>query len=95
MHEVELNDRGIEGDPLAQLERAFIDEFLRLRGHTLATLGALPIPDAHALLKAASAYASGRLAELESRARYVRALHDTTKAVLAAGRQKARSGSSE
>jgi hypothetical protein len=95
MRNIEPIYRTNDGDPLAQLERAFIDEFLRLRGHGLATLGALPAADAHALLKAASAYASGRLAELEARAHYVRDLHDTTRAVLAAGRQKPRSKSSE
>jgi hypothetical protein len=95
MRDIELTQPTGDGDPLAQLERAFIDEFLRQRGHTLATIGALPGTDAHDLLKAASSYASGRLAELEARADYVRDLHDTTRSVLAAGHQKGRTKSSD
>ena len=47
-------------DPEAQLERAFIDEYLRLHGHD---------PEA------ASIYAAGKLAEFESRAHYVHDIH--------------------
>jgi hypothetical protein len=95
MREVEFSNRTTDGDPLAQLERAFIDEFLRQHGHTPATLAALPTIDAHDLLKAASSYASGRLAELEARAHYVRDLHDSTQSVLAASHPKGRVKSSE
>jgi hypothetical protein len=64
------------GDPLAQLERAFIEEYLDGRGHHLNTLNALPPEQANALMKEASAYASGRLTEVETRAHLVEDLHD-------------------
>jgi len=63
-------------DPLAQLERAFIEEFLRARGFDLSTLTRLPTAEADALWKEASLYASGKLTEVESRAHYVNDLHD-------------------
>jgi hypothetical protein len=65
-------------DPLAQLERAFIDEFLRMRGYDVDTLRQLPDDKATALLKQATMYASCRLTEVESRARFVDDLHDSS-----------------
>jgi hypothetical protein len=62
-------------DQMAQLEQAFISEFLEHRGVTTGTLDQLPAADARALMKEASAYASARLAEVESRAHYVHDLH--------------------
>jgi len=62
-------------DQTAPLERALIDEFFERRGLTLAMLHELPDAELHALLKEASAYASARLAEVESRARYIHELH--------------------
>src|SRR5690348_372728 len=59
------------GDPLSELERAFIAEFLQARGHTLETAYALPEAEAHALLQQASVYASCRLTEVESRAHFI------------------------
>ncbi|HUQ25633.1 MAG TPA: hypothetical protein VM140_08185 [Burkholderiales bacterium] len=66
------------GDPLAQLERAFIEEYLHGRGQHLNTLKALPREQANALMKEASAYASGRLTEVETRAHLVDDLHDAS-----------------
>ena len=63
-------------DPLAQLERAFIEEYLHGRGQHLNTLDSLPREQANALMKEASAYASGRLTEVETRAHLVGDLHD-------------------
>lgn len=63
-------------DSIADLERAFIDEFLQARGYTTATLHQLPAETATALLKDASVYACGRLTEVESRAHFVSDLHD-------------------
>ena len=63
-------------DLLAQLERAFIAEFLQRRGHTLASVHELPEESANALLREASLYASGRLTEVESRAHFVSDIHD-------------------
>jgi hypothetical protein len=66
------------GDPLAQLETAFIEEYLHGRGHHLNTLRSLPREQANALMKEASAYASGRLTEVETRAHLVGDLHDAS-----------------
>jgi hypothetical protein len=63
-------------DPEAQLERAFIDEYLKLHGHTLEDVRKLPQPELTALLEAASTYAAGKLAEFESRAHYVHEIHN-------------------
>jgi hypothetical protein len=65
-------------DPLAQLERAFIEEYLHRRGQHLNTLSGLPREQANALMKEASAYASGRLTEVETRAHLVDDLHDAS-----------------
>jgi len=62
-------------DPEGQLERAFIDEYLRLHGYDPEAVRLLPQAEVLALLEAASIYAAGKLAELESRARYVHDIH--------------------
>ena len=62
-------------DPDGQLERAFIDEYLRRHGHDPAAIRLLPHAEAITLLEAASVYAGGKLAELESRAHYVHDIH--------------------
>jgi hypothetical protein len=69
------------GDPLGQLERAFIEEFLLGRGYHLNTLRALPADQATALMREASAYASGRLTEVETRAHLVEDLHDASEPI--------------
>jgi hypothetical protein len=55
----------------AGLERALIIEFLLNQGHTMESLQSLSVADQNDLLRAAAGYASQRLAEIESRARYV------------------------
>jgi len=76
---------GFEGaaaeDPLAQLERAFIEEFLQRRGQSLSTVRQLPHDEAMRLMKEASLYASGRLTEVESRSHYVSDMHDGARAM--------------
>jgi len=67
------------GDPLAELERAFMAEFLQDRGHTLDTVRTLPPAEMHALLQQASVYASCRLTEVESRAHFVEDMHRRTR----------------
>ncbi len=67
-------DRTPMTDPDALLERSLIDEFLQAQGVSLGTLHTLPAAQADALLKDASRYASGRLMEVESRARFVAAI---------------------
>ena len=58
-------------DPHAKLEHAFIQEYLERRGYTPATLRTLTEPEAIAVMRQASLYASGRLTEVESRAHLV------------------------
>jgi hypothetical protein len=57
-----------------QLERAFIDEFLRTRGHDLHSAQALPAEVRNELLRDASVYAAAKLAEVEARAHFVHEL---------------------
>jgi hypothetical protein len=68
-------DVRLMADPEAQLERAFIDEYLRLHGHDPLTVRSLPEAQVMTLLEAASTYAAGRLAEFQSRAHYVHDIH--------------------
>jgi hypothetical protein len=62
-------------DPEAQLERAFIAEFLQRHGYDDNRLRALPSSEQERLLKDAVIYAAGKLAEVEARARYVDEIH--------------------
>ena len=62
-------------DPESLLERAFIEEFLRARGHDPRGLAVLPEDERMHLLQAASVYAAGKLAEVEARAHFVREIH--------------------
>jgi hypothetical protein len=68
-------DRSALEDPLGQLERAFIEEFVRREGHDPLMLHDLPEPQRRALLKDASTYAAGKLTEVESRAHFVHDIH--------------------
>lgn len=62
-------------DKTAQLERAFIDEYLRARGHSRETLDRLPDTERHKLIRDACVYAGSRLSEIESRAHLIHELH--------------------
>ena len=64
-------------DKYAQLERAFIDEFLRTHGHDARTALTLPEGKRLELLAHAAEYAAGRLAEVEARAHYLHEIHGT------------------
>jgi hypothetical protein len=68
-------------DPLAKLERAFIDEYLREQGLDLRTLHELPADRIKSILRRAAVYAAGRLAEVEARASYVHGIHGATQKV--------------
>lgn len=59
----------------APLEAVLIDEFLRSHGYDPATVGDLPPEQLERLMKDASTYASGKLAEVEARAHFVEGLH--------------------
>lgn len=58
---------GPEKEIHAELERVFIDEYLKHRGYTSDRLNKLPETEAHQIMSEASTYASGKLAEIESR----------------------------
>ena len=62
-------------DSERRLEQAFIEEFLRGRGYSLGTVHALPEDEAKRLLREASIYAAGKLAEVEARSHYVHEIH--------------------
>ena len=69
-------------DPQAHLERALIDEYLQERGLSLQTVSQRPDAERRALLKQASQYALGRLAEIDARAAYVHEIHDSARGKL-------------
>jgi hypothetical protein len=58
-------------DPEGRLEKALIEEFLLGHGYDPRALDALPADQRKHVLELASIYASGRLAEIQSRAHYV------------------------
>ena len=63
-------------EPLAEIERRLIEEYLRKAGHDPDALRARHDPEARKLLVAASVYAAAKLTEIESRSRYVHNLHE-------------------
>ena len=69
------SDRPAMQLPLGELERTFIDEYVRARGYDAQTLAALPEDARRALLADASLYASMKLSEVESRSLYVHEIH--------------------
>jgi hypothetical protein len=62
-------------EPLAELERRLLDEYLRGAGHDPAALRARDDEASRAVLREASTYVAARLAEVESRSYYLRHLH--------------------
>lgn len=62
-------------DPQGKLEQAFIDEFLRSHGYDDRKRGELSDLHLERLMKQATAYASGKLSEIEARAHYVHEIH--------------------
>jgi hypothetical protein len=63
-----------EEDIHAELERSLIIEYLTRKGYTLESLNKLPEDEAHQIMSEASTYASGKLAEIDNRARYTQNL---------------------
>jgi len=63
-------------EPLAQLERHLIDDYLRGRGHDPDAIRQRTDAVAKQLLIDASHHAALKLTEVESRAHYIRELHD-------------------
>jgi hypothetical protein len=69
-------ERVRSADPYGPLECALMDEFLAERGHTLQSVGRLPLPERRELLRGAASYATLRLAEIEARAHLVNDLDE-------------------
>jgi hypothetical protein len=59
-------------NPSAPLEQNLINEYFRLHGHTRQSVLLLPTNEYYALMVDALKYASARLAEMESRANFLR-----------------------
>lgn len=62
----------------ASLEAAYIKEYLAGQGYALGDVAQLPTAQASELLRAASLYASMRLAEVETRSHFVAEIHGST-----------------
>lgn len=62
-------------DPEADLEQTFIREFLYTRGCDVDDLAQMSDTERTAILTDASKYAAMKLAEVESRARFVHEIH--------------------
>jgi hypothetical protein len=63
-------------EPLAELERRLIDDYLRAAGQDPAVVRQQTDAASHELLRAAAQHAALKLTEVESRAHYVRTLRD-------------------
>jgi hypothetical protein len=59
----------------AALEQAYIEEYLRSQGASLAKLHDLPEPRRRTLMRDASAYASMKLSEVEARSHLIEEMH--------------------
>jgi len=70
------NNQPAMEDIHAFLEKTLIETYLKGKGYTLEELEGLPKAEAKQLMKEASTYASGKLAELEDRAHFMQELHD-------------------
>lgn len=61
--------------PQSALEKNLIQEYLQQKGYSLESLHQLPQDEAHRLMREACTYASLKLAEVESRARFREEIH--------------------
>jgi hypothetical protein len=64
-------------DIRALLEKGLIDEYLKNKGYDRASLKKLPEDEYRRLMTEASIYASGKLTEIETKARFKETLKDT------------------
>ena len=65
-----------ENEARALLEKGIIDEYLKNKGYDRESLKQLPKDNARQIMTEASIYASGKLAEIETKARYQKNLKD-------------------
>jgi hypothetical protein len=75
MTTIQITDSAPLEEPLAELERQLISEFLAAAGQDLHALLMRHDEAATKLLTEASLYASARLTEVASRSHYLRKLH--------------------
>lgn len=61
--------------PQSALEKSLIQEYLQSKGYSLDSVHRLPPDEARRLMREACAYASLKLAEVESRARFRNEIH--------------------
>ena len=69
-------------DPQKKLEDMYLEEFLNSRGHTWASVNALPDAERKKILTEASTYVAVKMAEVEGKARVVEELHGATRACM-------------
>jgi DNA-binding transcriptional MerR regulator len=74
MRAPQVTPEGGEG-PQSALERKIILEYLKSKGVNLENLGDLPKDEQQHLMREASKYASLKLAEVESRAKFRHDIH--------------------
>ena len=58
--------------PDSELARAYVEEYLRRRGHTMKTICKLPEGEAKRLWIEVSMYVAGKLAEVSTRSHFMR-----------------------
>lgn len=63
-------DKSATEGPQSALERKYIQEYLESKGFSLESLGGLPKEEMQQLMREACKYASLKLAEVESRAKF-------------------------
>jgi hypothetical protein len=71
------NNQKIMDDIHPLLEKMLIETYLIGKGYTLEELKGMPEEEAKRFMREASTYASGKLAEVEVKARLMQELHDT------------------
>lgn len=70
-----MNTSSQYSGPQSMLEKRYIEQYLKSRGYRLSDLDRLQPEIARRLRTEASAYASLKLAELESKARFKHSIH--------------------
>jgi D-alanine-D-alanine ligase-like ATP-grasp enzyme len=70
------NNQKILDDIHPFLEKVLIEAYLKGKGYTLKKLKNMPEEEVKQLMKEASTYASGKLAEVEVKAHLMQELHD-------------------
>lgn len=80
MKEVNMSEKDTKpaGNPKADLEMMYIDEYLQGKGYSRQELATLSEEEKTRLMTEASQYSSFKLEELESRARLLIKIHDVS-----------------